>query len=357
LANLDMARMLMVSGGLTHLKRHQGLRDYHFENELSLLDLVILLLVDACTAVVQDGVLQDYVVEENDLSVMRGRLRIDEQMKRRYGQVNRLECRYDDHQTDVVDNQILYSALALSRRYVQHPLVRGRVQALAETFAGICSPLREDWHEVRSGMIYHRLNARYQNAHNLAWIVMEGLGVHNLLAAGHTQGFAFLLNMNALFETFITVLMRAVLKEHDLVIHAQAKSGGHIWDVGRDRSYRHIIPDLLVEKLSGDQLAIDAKYKRYDEQKLAEADIYQVFLYAHAFRDSNGKIPSALLLYPSEGRSKQPTQLHIRDGQGYTQARLYALGVDIPSALNGLMGRPDEGVFEHIHSIVQSLLI
>src|SRR5262245_41972140 len=100
----------------------------------------------------------------------------------------------------------------------------------------------------------------------------------------------------------------------------------------------HIIPDVLVEKSSGERLAIDAKYKRYDEQKLAQADIYQVFLYAYAFRDAGGKIPSAVLLYPADAGSKPQTRLHVRDGQGYTQARLHAFGVDVRRALNGLLG-------------------
>jgi 5-methylcytosine-specific restriction enzyme subunit McrC len=185
---------------------------------------------------------------------------------------------------------------------------------------------------------------------------MEGFGIHDLLAAGNTHGFAFLLDMNPLFEAFITVLMRSVLGPNDFIIHAQAKSGGHIWDMGRDRSYTHIIPDLLVESLSGQRLAIDAKYKRYDEQKLAQGDIYQIFLYAYAFRDPGGKTPAALLLYPADGSSKQHTRLHILDGQGYTQARLHAFGLDVPRSLNALEGKSDEGVFQQLRELVQNLV-
>jgi 5-methylcytosine-specific restriction enzyme subunit McrC len=162
--------------------------------------------------------------------------------------------------------------------------------------------------------------------------------------------------MNPLFETFIEVLVRSVLRGENITIRAQGKSAGHIWDVGRDRSYTQIIPDLLIETHSGVRLAIDAKYKRYDDYKLAQSDIYQTFLYAYAFRDPGGMMPSAILLYPSESRAMQITRLHIRDGQGNTQARLHSLGVDIPRALNGLSGTEDGGLFSHIREVIQGLI-
>jgi 5-methylcytosine-specific restriction enzyme subunit McrC len=113
---------------------------------------------------------------------------VADQVRRRFGQVNRLECVYDDHHADIVDNQILHTALALCRKSVQHPYVRGRVSQLADTFLAACSPLSGDWREVRAGMAYNRLNTRYQEAHTLAWFVLDGLGVNDLLAAGSTHG-------------------------------------------------------------------------------------------------------------------------------------------------------------------------
>lgn len=356
LSNVDLMRMILIGGGFDRLRRFRATREYEFEDNISLFDLVALLLADACAAVARDGLLRGYVVEEDDLPVMRGRLRVADQMRRRFGQVNRLECLYDDHHADIIDNQILNTALALCRRHIEHPLVRRRVWQLADTFAVACGQLSGNWREVRAGMAYNRLNARYEEAHTLAWFLLDGLGVNDLLAAGNTPGVAFLLNMNPLFEKFIEALVRFALHEDDITTRAGSKSSGHIWDVGHDRSYAQIIPDLLVETNSGVQLAIDAKYKRYDDYKLAQSDIYQTFLYSYAFRDPSGMMPSAILLYPADSKTMNLTRLHIRDGQGNTQARLHSLGVDIPRALNGLDGLDDGGLTNHIREVVQSLM-
>lgn len=50
-------------------------------------------------------------VEEDDLPVVRGRLLGDQQVPRRFGRVDRLICRFDEHEQDILENQLLVAAL------------------------------------------------------------------------------------------------------------------------------------------------------------------------------------------------------------------------------------------------------
>lgn len=338
LTNIDVMRMLLVAGGLNRLQRYHAKRDYELvDNNTSLFDLVALLLADACTIIANDGLLRGYIVEEDDLPVVRGRLRFTDQIRRRYGQVNRLECRYDDHHANVVENRILHTALVLCRRHVQHPLVRNRIQRLLDIFAAASQPLDQSWRIVQAQITYHRLNSRYKEAHALAWIILEGLNVEDLLALGSIRGFAFLLDMNPLFEKFIEVLIRHTLRREPIVVQAQLTSTGHIWDAERNQTYKRLRPDLLLTSSDHLRLAIDAKYKRYDTKKLHESDIYQTFLYTYAFRSADvDTLPSALIVYPADIPTTEMIRLHIRDSRGVVQARLHAFGVDIPAMLDDL---------------------
>jgi hypothetical protein len=46
-----------------------------------------------------------------------------------------------------------------------------------------------------------------------------------------------------------------------------------------------------------DRVAIDAKYKLYDERRLSSGDVYQSFLYAYAYGNTSGhSIPCALVV-------------------------------------------------------------
>ena len=51
------------------------------------------------------------------------------------------------------------------------------------------------------------------------------------------------------------------------------------------------------------RVAVDAKYKLYDQRKLDSGDVYQGFLYAYAFSGAGElAVPTAVLLYPSSTR-------------------------------------------------------
>ncbi|TVR25229.1 MAG: hypothetical protein EA396_00170 [Anaerolineaceae bacterium] len=357
LINIDIMRMLLIAGGLDRLKRYRAKRDYELrDTNMSLFDLVALLLADTCTIIARDGLLHGYIVEEDDLPVVRGRLRFTDQIRRRYGQVNRLECRYDDHHANVIENRILHTALALCRRYVQHPIVRNRIQRLLDTFSAVSQPLEQNWQAVRADMTYNRLNARYKEAHALAWIILAGLNAKDVLAAGNFRGFAFLLDMNPLFEKFVEVLVRHVLRHEPIEIQAQLTATGHIWDAERNQAYKRLRPDLLLTTASNLSLVIDAKYKRYDAKKLHEGDIYQTFLYTYAFRNAEAiTLPSALILYPADLSSTSVTRLHVRDNRGVVQARLHAFGIDIPPLLDDLV-HGTEQVSSTVRDTIRQLL-
>src|SRR3569833_764962 len=103
------------------------------------------------------------------------------------------------------------------------------------------------------------------------------------------------------------------------------------------RPYARIVPDILVEDRTGGvtaRVAVEAKYKLYDDSKLAPADVYQSFLYAYAYGPTSfSGPPAAILLYPATRDAARSTYLRVRNAQGQTSADLFALGLSIPAAL------------------------
>jgi 5-methylcytosine-specific restriction enzyme subunit McrC len=92
--------------GVDALSRLPGARTLD-ANEHDLFDMFVLLLCEASELLIRSGVLADYVEREEELGVVRGRLLVERQVLERFGRVDRLICRYDEHQTDIVENQIL----------------------------------------------------------------------------------------------------------------------------------------------------------------------------------------------------------------------------------------------------------
>ena len=188
-------------------------------------------------------------------------------------------------------------------------------------------------------MTYNRLNAHYETAHQLGWILFDALGIDDLLAPGDVRSFSFLLNMNQLFERFVTRLVEQVLPVAHYRVSSQISFKSVVWNVSSQRPYANIIPDVVVERRgrSDCRVAIDAKYKLYDERGFDQGDIYQTFLYAFALgTTASGGLPTSLLLYPATAEEPGSTRLRIRRLTGGAGAEIVGIGLPIAALLREL---------------------
>ena len=149
--------------------------------------------------------------------------------------------------------------------------------------------------------------------------------------------------MNRLFEMFVFRLVDTLLAGSAMRVHYQRADRSIILNASTNQPYARVVPDLLVERSAADttaRLAIDAKYKLYDERKLSSSDVYQSFLYAYAYGAAGGPaLPAALLVYPSSSRSSQAVRLRVRSAQALAAAEILALGLSIPDVLAELTGQ------------------
>jgi 5-methylcytosine-specific restriction enzyme subunit McrC len=337
-SSLCVVQMLEATAGIDALRRNPGVRQLHSAGS-DLFDLFALLLVDECERIVKSGMLQGYLEEEEELPMARGRILWDRQVLQRFGRVDRLACRFDELRQDVVENRLLAAALESCSRRARNEGVARRARALESLFREVCTPEKLSPEEIAE-IVYDRLNEHYRNAHALAKLVLEARGTEDLLATGDSRCFAFLLDMNALFEHFMEVALRFALGGEGLRVHVQQRNRSILWDVTRQRPYAPVIPDFVVEPLEGarPRLTVDAKYKEYDKRRLDTSDVYQGFLYAFAYADQTS-YPRSLILYPSESVSGSHRRLQVRTGAARQDALLDVIGVHAPSLLDELRAR------------------
>ena len=336
--NLGLVNMLTYTAGVTALKRYENKRYLEILKQGSLFDLIVWLFCDACEKILAGGILFDYERQEESLTSLRGRLLIDKQYRRRFGQIDRLECRFDEHSSNIIENQLLALGLFKSGRLAQDDLIRNRARKLWTILSEACQIDQLDIEAARHEIYYNRLNDHYQDAHQLAWMIIDGLGVEDLFKSNQTPSFAFLLDMNSLFEQFLNKFLTEILRKNGLTIAYQHHDRSIIWDIFRNRSYSQVIPDFLVSSgNSSNRLAVDAKYKIYDTRKVDPGDIAQVFLYAYAFDHSSQ--PTAVLIYPTEAKSDQRASMVIRQSNQPNGAKIHVLGLNIPEALEEIRDR------------------
>lgn len=333
--NLGLVGMLAFTTGMDALNRNKGLRDLDTLAHTDLFDLLALLFAEACEKIVNGGLLYDYMMEEQDLPILRGRLLIKEQIRRRMGQVDRIECRFDEHSSNIAENKVLTLALSFCARHVQNPSVLRKVRRLMQIFLESCTIQEADIEDLLTNITFHRLNQHYKEPIELAKILLQASGVNDLFAAGATKSFAFLLDMNKLFELFVYRFIERALDTSGCHVKYQHRDKSIIWNADANRPYARVIPDLIIEYLDPPEkrMVIDTKYKLYDLKKISPADIYQCFLYAYAYSSNTGSIPRSLILYPTLDMSPTSTNLHVRTKELVVGAKVLAQGFNIPNAL------------------------
>lgn len=329
-----LAHLIDFVGGLDALSLLEAQPDLRLEGR-NLLDLVALLFVTATRTVIRRGLVADYRGFEEDLPVVRGRLLGDRQLLRRFGQLDRIECRFDERTEDIVENRVILAALALLAHRVRNTAVAREARRLHAMFASACAPAtRHEIDRAHAELLYHRLNSHYEPAHRLAWLIFDAFGFDELLAQGANRCFAFLIDMNVVFERFCERWITRLLLDTPWEVRAQIPCRSVLIDAHTGSSWKSVRPDLLISRRrrGGASLPVDAKYKLYDNRDLDHSDLYQLFLYAFAFApvpSSEDQPPKGLIIFPaSDSSGGERRRLRIRrisDRQAGAEVILAAL--------------------------------
>ncbi|MEU3605991.1 restriction endonuclease [Streptomyces sp. NPDC035033] len=278
----------------------------------------------------RQGVLRGYRTVEETALFVRGRVREADQVRRHFGRTPPVEISYDAYTADTAENRLLRAAVERLLRLpgvtspVRRRLARQRVRLSGAT------PL------VRGGELPRwqpsRLNSRYQPALRLAEAVLRGISPeHRPVDAAPLTVDGFLLDMNRLFEDFVTVGLREALRDHGLFARLQDP---HHLDAAQRVGMR---PDLVVHTGDGHTpvAVVDAKYKVEKADGLLNADLYQALAYATVLG-----LREAHLVYAA---GREPLRVHEVRG---TEVQLFQHSLDLSrppgdllAILEGLAGR------------------
>lgn len=325
---LGVIRMMAYSGGFRALKRAPGRRTLPADGA-NLLDVLCLLLADECETVLRDSLLQDYSTIEDALPTLRGSLRYREQATRRFGQLDVLECRFDEFHADVIENQLLRTGLAAAGRVCGSPDLKRRLRRLESTFSEVASAGPAEASIYRERLVYGRRNERYRSGHELALLLLDCLGVDDLFGSGTSDTSAFLVNMNDVFETFVTVMVAEAFANTTWHVQGQRSEASVVQNRRTGRRYSSIIPDIVLTD-GMERVPFDCKYKLYGERgrKISSDDIYQTFLYAFSYGQPNQGVARAGIIYPAETTEASP-ELEIRRVDGPAAAELTGLSFNL----------------------------
>lgn len=255
--------------------------------DANLAEAIVPLFNRTAQQAIRPGLLHGYRQRQDTLAAVRGRIRIADQFRSRTGLPLPVEVSYDAFTPDILENQLLRTAVdTLGRLYLRHQHSRTSLARLRQQLNGV-SIMPLDRRGVPEPQ-WTRLNERYRPATALARLIISTSGLE--ARAGGEDASVFLVNMNTVFERFVRTALREALRLDTRTFPAAARGRKLYLGKNAEVPFNEEVP--LEPDLSwwvGDRcvFAGDCKYKK-NEGNTPNADLYQMLAYLTALQLSDG---------------------------------------------------------------------
>ena len=310
----------MLSKAL-HLKLHEVGPAGISPQKRSLLDIFILHFCERLRIQLTRGMIRKYIRREKNLNVLRGKLRIDQQLRRNLVHQEKLFCQYDELSTDNAYNQILKYVLGILLKAATGNQALREVSELHARFEPVTDSVA-DVATVNS-LSFDRLTERYEPIFDQCQYFLEGL--YPDVVAGKKNCLSLLFDMNRLFEAYVASELRKEARIQGLRLREQGPRQYFARLENSGESVFGMKPDIsFVGKKNQVVMIADAKWKILDEGEknlgISQADMYQIGSYASRY-----KVKSLVLLYPMQENLTKPVYMTLEG----TEATLLVQPVDI----------------------------
>jgi 5-methylcytosine-specific restriction enzyme subunit McrC len=288
----------------------------------------------------QRGAHRHYQPVEAELPVLKGKWRITEQL-RRPERRHTFVVAYDEFTADNKLNRVLRYVVERLWNLTRDGSNRQLLGELRQWMEEVALPSRVTAADASSALLT-RLNQHYEPLLALARLFLEGGSLQ--LAAQDFNTFAFVFDMNQLFESFIINFLRRHRAEilppalAPCVMLPQTRGATrHLARSSENgRQVFQLKPDLAFQHGEAFPLLLDAKYKRLkpDDARLgvSTADFYQMHAYARRYN-----CPRILLLYPQTADMPEPLRARFTL-EGDAQL-IEAATINLQTPLAGHAGR------------------
>jgi len=310
--------------------------DFTFGSNASLVEAIVFSFATHVDRALKRGLLHGYLQTEESIATIRGRLRFDEQIRRRLGRAPPFEVRYEDYTPDVTENRLIKAAVGrLGRMYLRLPESRARLRRIAAALDTVTAVPYDP--RLLPDLVYTRLNQHYRAAVELAKLIIRSTTFD--LTWGPAHGSAFLVDMKKAFENFVVIALREDLG----VSQRDFPQGSHGMKLHLDEGSNITLqPDLSWWMGGQCHFVGDVKYKRVNVEGVQHPDVYQVLAYAVA-----ANLPGGLLIYAAG--EAEPVTHRVR----YLARTIDVIALDLSVAPKKVLEQAS-AVAQRIRSLAQA---
>ena len=268
---------------------------------LPLLEIFISMFLCELEALVKKGIKNDYVALEENLNFLKGKLNINDQIKRNSIHKERFYVEYNEFLSDIKINRIIKSTLKFLYKKSNSSKNQQKIRELLFIFDEVSEC--EDYKNFFAKLVINRQIKHYKQT--LLWCKIFLLGNSFTPHKGDDLAFALLFDMNALFESYVGDFIKknfpgTILQRSEKYLIEEPKSFKLRPDIFLKGKF---IADTKWKIIRQDNKESEKKYK------ISQADLYQ--LYTYGKKHECGEL---YLIYPKiDGAKQEPMKFRYDD--------------------------------------------
>ncbi len=252
----------------------------------NLLEIFAFLFSEKLKSELIRGIYKEYINQEEDLSILKGKLNLKNQIKnisKRNGKVN---CSFSSFEEDNLLNSCFYTFSRFLVKKVKSIRTQENLKFINLTFADVSLINLEK--STLKKVIFNRNNKRFYEA----FVLLKKLffSTSSLGKNGDDHGFSLLFEVNTLYEAYIGKIIQKDFPH--LNVKLQDTSKRLLINSKTDRGIFQLIPDIVMDKI-----IIDTKWKLLNNSNrhgVCRDDLYQMYAYATRYKE----VERVILLYP-----------------------------------------------------------
>lgn len=251
-------------------------------SKMPLLEIFITMFLDELAQLIKKGLKSDYITKEENLKFLKGKLKINQQIKKNYIHKENFFVEYQEFLSDRIENKLIKTTLEFLYKKARLNKNQQRIREFLFVFDNInkSQNIKNDFSKIK----LDRQMKDYEKT--LLWCKTFLLENSFTPYKGNEIAFALLFDMNLLFESYVGYY----LKKDGYNVSLQDR-GKYLVEEPNKFALR---PDIVIQK-ENQQIVADTKWKIIkDEKDISQTDMYQLYAYGTKYQNCS----KVYLIYP-----------------------------------------------------------
>ena len=277
-------------------------------DRMTLYEIFINMYLQEVRTLVKHGIKSAYIAREDNLNFYKGKLVVNEHIKRNAAHRERFYVCYDEYLVDRAENRLVKATLLKLQGITSSAQNQKEIRQLLTSFEMVRPSVNHQ--KEFSKVVINRNTKNYDML--MRWSRVFLLNKSFTTFSGGTNARALLFPMEKVFESYVAQQLKKALAELGWEVSTQDK-GYYLFDSPRQFALR---PDIVITREDGSIIILDTKWKSLVDKPrinygISQADMYQMYAYSKKYNT-----PEIWLLYPvnSEMRNHQDISFDSDDG-------------------------------------------